>query len=115
MNKTVQWTVAEQVHLVLCNCGTPEHQIIARYVPEDDEETVCLQVHLTYWENFWRRLWAGLRYALGYKSRYGEFDEICLNRIEARDFAEYLLGFANTGCESVTTTTGGEWTIFDDR
>lgn len=115
MDKKLQWVMTEQVYLVLCNCGMPEHQLIAAYTPEDDQETLYLHVHLGYWEGFWRRLWAGLRYAFGYKSRYGEFDEICLNSQEARSFAEFLLKFVRDveGEQAITTSNSGEWVAMD--
>lgn len=116
MNKTTQWTIVEQMYLVLCNCGLPEHQIIARWTPGDGDEELYLDIHLTHWEGFWRRLWAGLRYAFGYKSRYGEFDELCLNRAEARGFAEFLNKFANDGeSTTVSTSSHDEWVVAEPQ
>lgn len=67
--------------LLLCECSSCEHQLIVSWDNDDDE--VFVQIHLTTYKGFWKRLWAGLKYAFGHKSRYGEFDEIILRKKDA--------------------------------
>lgn len=97
MDKLVQWTVLNKVHLVLCNCGLPEHQLVVQYFPKDETETCFINVHLVSVHSFWKRLWIGIRYISGHKSDYGEFDEVCLNKSEAEAFANFLRDFINGG------------------
>ena len=67
--------------LLLCECSSCEHQLIVRYDNVDDE--VYVNMHLSDYKGFWKRLWHGLKYAFGYKSRYGEFDEVILRKEDA--------------------------------
>ncbi len=65
----------------ICDCLSLEHQLSFWYDAEDDLLYVYPKLY-TY-DNFFKRLWTGIKYAFGYKSRFGEFDEILLNK-EAR-------------------------------
>jgi hypothetical protein len=84
-----------KTHLLLCGCSTPEHQLIFRYDPDDEpvEKALYISVHLGYWENFWRRWIMAVKYLFGYKSRYGEFDEIIVTVEEAKRLIAYLYGY----------------------
>ena len=78
---------------VLCNCGSPEHQFILSYDPDEtnpQDQILYLQVHLVTWEGFFRRLWTSLKYALGHRSRYGEFDEVLVNRTQAEEIQGFI-------------------------
>ena len=67
--------------LLLCECSSCEHQLVVSWDDKDDE--VYVHVHLADYKSFWKRLWYGLKYAFGYKSRYGAFDEIILRKDDA--------------------------------
>lgn len=67
--------------LLLCDCSSCEHQLIVRF--DNDSKEVYAQVHLFTYKSFWKRLWAGLKYAFGHKSTYGEFDEVILREEDA--------------------------------
>ena len=67
--------------LLLCDCSSCEHQLIVSWDNDDDE--VYAHVHLTSYKGFWKRLWHGLKYAFGHRSRYGDFDEIILRKKDA--------------------------------
>ena len=67
--------------LLLCECSSCEHQLVVTWDNDDDEVYAC--VHLTSYRGFWKRLWHGLKYAFGHRSRYGEFDEIILRKKDA--------------------------------
>ena len=67
--------------LMLCECSSCEHQLIIRY--DNNEDEVYVNMHLANYKRFWRRLWHGLKYIFGYKSRYGEFDEVILRKEDA--------------------------------
>lgn len=63
--------------LVLCNCGSAEHQLIFRAFECDDDPWVYVTIHLRKFP-FWKRLVNGVKYIFGHRSKYGDFDEIIL-------------------------------------
>jgi len=67
--------------LLLCECSSEEHQLIVRWDDTDDE--VYVSVCLANCAGFWKRLWRGLKYAFGYKCKYGAFDEVILRKTDA--------------------------------
>ena len=67
--------------LLKCECSSSEHQLIIFW--DNKEEDVYVSVHLSSYRNFWQRLWHGLKYAFGYKCRYGAFDEVILRKEDA--------------------------------
>ena len=67
--------------LLLCDCSSAEHQLIVRW--DNDDKEVYVNVHLANMYGFWQRLWHGLKYAFGHKSKYGAFDEIILRKEDA--------------------------------
>lgn len=69
--------------LVLCDCGSAEHQLIIHHDLED--KLVFVHFHLNK-RPFWRRVILGIKYIFGYRSRYGHFDEIVLNSTHAEQF-----------------------------
>lgn len=76
--------------LIVCDCYSPDHQLIIRYDKEDDE--AYIHYHLVN-RSFWSRVKYGIKYIFGYKSRYGAFDEVVLGRQHAEKFkklAEFL-------------------------
>lgn len=64
--------------LLICECSSCEHQIIFRW--DNDEHEVYMETHLANNKNFFVRLWHALKYAFGYRCRYGEFDEVILRK-----------------------------------
>ena len=48
-----------------------------------NDNEVYVSVHLSTYHGFWKRLWHGLKYAFGHKSRYGAFDEVILRKEDA--------------------------------
>ena len=61
-----------------CSCGANEHFFILTEF-EDDKEFIYLSVYLSH-VGFFSRIVNALKYVFGYKSKYGEFTEICLDR-----------------------------------
>ena len=68
----------DKKEILICECGSFEHQIIIVEYPEDQE--VYVEVHLSNYRDFWKRLWVGIKYAFGYKCRFGEFDSIIIRK-----------------------------------
>lgn len=85
-------------HLVLCDCGTPEHQVIFQYFEDEKPEWQLLYMdfHLTNYGNIFKNLWTAIRWAFGYKSMYGQFDEFVINPQEAKDMIGFLQKFVDT-------------------
>ena len=74
--------------LMLCECSSCEHQMVVSWDDNDDE--VYVHVHLADYKGFWKRLWYGLKYAFGYKSRYGAFDEVILRKEDANNLQKVV-------------------------
>ena len=77
-----------QKHVVLCDCHSPEHQFIIIKDPRDQD--VWLEIHLSQQPGFFNRLWIGLKYAFGYRSRYGDFDSILISPEDQAKIVELL-------------------------
>ena len=63
--------------VLLCECASSEHQMIIRYFEDDNDSTVYVDIHLVK-RNFWNRLKYAIKYVFGYKSKYGDWDEIIM-------------------------------------
>lgn len=65
--------------IILCACGSSEHQILIHHDPGvDDPAEVYLSIHLANSKSFWKRLTVGIKYIFGHRSRFGHWDEIIL-------------------------------------
>jgi len=75
----------ENQEVLICECHSTDHQILFmwEYEPFIDDQLVFMHIHLANYKSFWKRLWYGLAYAFGRKSRFGAFDEIILNPKDA--------------------------------
>jgi hypothetical protein len=74
--------------IFICECHSLEHQVSFWY--EQDEGTLYVETHLVTHRNFFKRLWVGLKYAFGYKSRFGEWDEILLDPNSQKELYKWL-------------------------
>jgi hypothetical protein len=74
--------------ILICECHSLEHQVSFWY--EQDEGTLYVETHLVTHKNFFKRLWVGLKYAFGYKSRFGEWDEILLDPNSQKELYQWL-------------------------
>jgi hypothetical protein len=75
-------------HVVLCDCYMSEHQFII--IKDTDNQDVWLEIHLSPTPGFLKRLWAGLKYAFGYRSRYGDFDSILISPEDQASICQLL-------------------------
>jgi hypothetical protein len=66
-----------------------------QYWTDDDlpEAMIYIWYHLSPEHNLLRRWWNAVRYLFGYRSRYGDFGEVCLDLDEARVMWDFLTGF----------------------
>ena len=79
----------EDIEILICDCGSFDHQIVFWY-EEKEGGTMYTHPNLTTHRNFFKRLWYGLRYAFGYKSRFGAFDEFVFSKNNEKRLYDYL-------------------------
>ncbi|MEY2973068.1 MAG: hypothetical protein RI886_845 [Pseudomonadota bacterium] len=60
-----------------CSCGSNEHFFVVQRF--NDQEEIYLSIYLDQ-PGFFRRVINAIKYVLGYKSKYGQFSEICLDQ-----------------------------------
>lgn len=72
--------------LFLCRCFSIEHS----FVVSADEEDLFIEVHLASLP-FWGRVRSAIRYILGRKSKWGDFEEILLSPEQALDLGYELI------------------------
>jgi len=79
-----------------CACHLNEHQINLLYWADEEEEPeLYLSPHLCPFP-FWTRLWLGIKYILGYRSRYGDYAGLVLFKKDIRMLYDFLEGFLGT-------------------
>jgi len=70
--------IDKKSEVFICDCHSMEHQtqfwINKEVYDHGVVDEVGMSIHLVTHNNFFKRLWIGLRYAFGYSSRYGEWD-----------------------------------------
>lgn len=76
--------------LYTCRCFNVEHTFFVCA----DEEDLFIEVHLSPLP-FWKRLGNAIRYVLGRRSPYGDFDEIILGPNDALDLGDRLTEWAS--------------------
>ncbi len=59
---------------LVCECGDVSHQL---EIQKMDSGDMILTVHLAPL-TFWKRVWNGIKYIFGHRSRYGDFEEFIL-------------------------------------
>lgn len=86
----------EGTSLFLCKCESAEHQVILKLydweadrdwsapdpvassiiAPSDPQDCVelAMEVHLSNFRGFFGRVWHAIKYVLGYRCRFGDFD-----------------------------------------
>lgn len=74
--------------ILVCDCHSLEHQM-AFWYDEEDKILYC-EPHLTTHRNFFQRLWYGIKYAFGYKSRFGAWDEMLIKPEELKKLVKEL-------------------------
>lgn len=78
----------EELQIHICDCNSFEHMAIFWY--DEEEKTLHVHTHLITYKGFWKRLWVGLKYAFGYKSRYGEWDDFLFKPEDLAKLREFL-------------------------
>ena len=82
----IRFMEKEENRIILCECHSIEHQIIFSWF-EDENDVVYMHTNLIN-RSFWRRLKYGIKYIFGYKSRFGSFDEIIIEKKHSKHFKD---------------------------
>lgn len=91
--------------IFICDCHSLEHQVIFWY-DEEYNEVYC-EPHLITYRNFFQRLWYGIRYAFGYKSRFGAWDELVFKPEDVEKLRDYLNKEVGSSISQPKPTTKG--------
>jgi len=75
---------------VHCDCLSDEHQIRFMYNKSDELPELYITVHLSDCNPWYKRLWVGIKYILGYKSKYGHWDNLVLTEVKARQIKDLI-------------------------
>lgn len=64
---------------IMCDCYSPEHTL--RFGADLEEKDLYISVFLNE-QSFLKRIWSAIKYIVGYKCKYGHFDEFYTADIE---------------------------------
>jgi len=86
-----------EIEYVECSCGGPEHTL--RFVWDKEWEEIYVDVFLSNM-SFLKRLWYGIKYIFGYKSKYGPFEESNLGYKEVNKLKDLCNRYLDSHPES---------------
>lgn len=81
---------ALRYELFVCECDNVKHQLVFSYFKDEQEDEVCMEVHLIPEYNIWKRIWNAVKYIFGYRSKYGHFDCFIFQKCDAPKLAKIL-------------------------
>ena len=72
-----------------CECETVNH--ILRFTHDDNPSwpEIFVDVHLNQHYGFFKRLWYGIKYIFGFKSKYGQFEEVLLGKEKVKELRDF--------------------------
>jgi len=71
-----------------CDCGDMDHILRVSYFKDEPEE-MYVEIHLRQ-KTFLRRLWQAVKYAFGFRSRFGDFDEFLWRPETAKEYRAFI-------------------------
>ena len=74
--------------MFICECHSYSHQ--ACFWWDEELKSLRVTIHLTTYKSFLKRLWRGLRYAFGYTSNLGDWDEFLFKPEDAKELHKFL-------------------------
>ena len=80
----------EEDCFILCACYSTEHQAFFWHDTSGNPPELYVHFHLITHRGFFKRLWYGLKYAFGYKCRFGAWDEFLFNEENENKLYNYL-------------------------
>ena len=75
--------------ILICACNSTDHQMVFHYDEADEYPEVYMHIHLNT-KPFFERLKYGIKYILGYKCRYGAFDEFIVDNRDIKKFKDIV-------------------------
>lgn len=72
----------EEVQTFYCDCNSPEHSfrfIVNPATNWDKKPKLHLEVYLNQYRSFFKRMFVGIKYIFGYRSKYGHWDVTTLS------------------------------------
>lgn len=72
-----------------CECGADEHTLRFVFDTEDDY-CIYTSIFLNDWRPWYKRWWVAIKYALGYKCKYGHWDSWILKSEDAKRLKSML-------------------------
>jgi len=83
-----------------CICDSEEHSMRVTYFVDEwneiEEDEVFISLYLAD-RGFWYRLWHGIKYICGHKSRYGDFQCITIRREDAERLRDLMNRYIESG------------------
>lgn len=73
---------------VRCVCHSNQHLVHLDWFKEDPE--LCVSVYLSPYLGFWKRVWGGMKYIVGYKPTHSHWDSILVSVDDAKDIKDIL-------------------------
>ena len=74
--------------ILICDCHSFEHQAI--FYKDEETGMLYVSIRLKTYDKFFKRLWAGLKFAFGHTSRYGEWDEFIFQEKDEQELLTFL-------------------------
>ena len=83
-----------------CICDSEEHSMRVTYFVDEwdgmEEDEVYISLYLAD-RGFWYRLWHGVKYIFGYKSLYGDYQCITIQRQDAERLRDLMNRYIDSG------------------
>lgn len=75
-----------------CQCGFDEHRLMLCLDVDTDEPhpNLYTSIFMDSEKTFWQRVWTGIKYIFGYRSKYGHFGCWCVDPKDAVRMRELL-------------------------
>jgi len=73
-----------------CACHDPEHTIRFVYDEDDIKDPMYIDYCLCDNPRWYKRVWRGIKYIFGFRSKYGHFGEVLIHSDEAKALIKFL-------------------------
>ena len=76
-----------------CECHSVEHNMRFSYIADDETPQLFVDVPLCRRPKWYKRIWLGIAYIFGHRSRYGHFDEFIYDPDEVEQLRQFIVKF----------------------
>ena len=77
-----------QKEYIECSCQTIEHLVRITWEKGSDWPEMYIETYLNDYRGFFKRFWYGIKYILGFKSKYGAFGDTILEEKQIRQLRD---------------------------